>query len=326
MKIKTFDTIDQIHKIWNNSTWIRYNTILNEMGMIDLTPEQEEALFPEVPNYFIIDGKVYKPTIADHVEYYSGKVDDCSYYRITLNEITDSDTLNEVNKQLRKEGREELKQCTEAWIDELMNIHPWIDGNRLVLLVQYEDGHINNAGLTMNDQILATINKEHPNKSDVEGWLNQLAMHETFIEWTIRQLNWAVNENAWLPHDITSIRITKPIELIESNTLQVVIIVDRMDKTYKVTATKRRDSGYIEATVEFSVEDGLVTSVGRTTQVKCSKGSILIEQFSVSDTTPIGYILKYGIKRAYTAVSEANENCRIERLKERAERNKYAKN
>ena len=70
MKIKTFDTIDQIHKIWNNSTWIRYNTILNEMGMIDLTPEQEEALFPEVPDYFIVDGKVYKPTIADHVEYY----------------------------------------------------------------------------------------------------------------------------------------------------------------------------------------------------------------------------------------------------------------
>lgn len=120
--------------------------------------------------------------------------------------------------------------------------------------------------------------------------------------------------------------MTKPIELIESNTLQVVIIVDRMDKTYKVTATKRRDSDYIEATIEFPVEDGLVASVGRTTQVKCSKGSILIEQFSVSDTTPIGYILKYGIKRAYTAVSEANENCRIERLKERTERNKYAKN
>ena len=86
MKIKTFDNIDQIHQIWNNSTWIRYNTILNEMGMIDLTPEQEEALFPEVPDDFIIGDKVYEPTIADHVEYYSGKVDGCSYYRITLKE------------------------------------------------------------------------------------------------------------------------------------------------------------------------------------------------------------------------------------------------
>lgn len=110
MKIKTFDNEEQIHQIWNNSTWIRYNTILNEMGMIDLTPEQEEALFPEVPDYFIVDGKVYKPTIADHVEYYGRKVDECSYYRITLNETTDSDIINEVNEQLRKEGREELKQ------------------------------------------------------------------------------------------------------------------------------------------------------------------------------------------------------------------------
>ncbi len=32
--------------------------------MIDLTPEQEEALFPKYPDYFIVDGKVYKPTIA----------------------------------------------------------------------------------------------------------------------------------------------------------------------------------------------------------------------------------------------------------------------
>lgn len=320
MKIKTFDTIDQIHQIWNDETWIRYNTILNEMGVINLTPEQKEALFPEVPDYFIVDGKVYKPDIADHVECYSGKVDSCSFYRIDLHEITDSDTLNEVNKQLRKEGCEELKRNTEPWLNELMKAHPWINENRLVLRVEYEDGQIDNACITMNSQIFATIDKEHPSKTDVECWLNQLAQYKTFIRWTIRQLIWAVNENAWLPHDITSIRITKPIKLIESNILQVVIIVDRMDKTYKVTVTKRRDSDYIKATVEFPVEDGFVVSVGRTTQVKCSKGSVLIEQFSVSDTTQIGYILNYGIKRAYTAVSEANENCRTERLKEIVER------
>lgn len=148
MKIKTFDNIDQIHQIWNNSTWIRYNTILNEMGMIDLTPEQEDALFPEVPDYFIIDGKVYKPIIADHVEYHGRKGDERSYYRITLNETTDSDTLNEVNEQLRKEGREELKRHTEAWLNKLRKTHPWIEGNRLVLRVQYEDGQIDNACIT----------------------------------------------------------------------------------------------------------------------------------------------------------------------------------
>ena len=320
MKIKTFDTIDQIHQIWNDETWIRYNTILTEMGSVTLTLEQKEALFPEVPDYFIVDGKAYKPEIDSHLEKYGQKVDSSSFYQIELYEVARPSDIDEVNEQLRKEGREELKQNTESWLDELMKAHSWIDGNRLVLRVEYEDGQIDNVCITMNSQIFATIDKEHPNKSDVEGWLNQLAQYKTFIQWTIRQLNWAVNENAWLPHDITSIRITKPIELIESNTLQVIIIVDRMDKTYKVTVTKRRDSDYIKATVEFPVEDGFVASVGRTTQVKCSKGSVLIEQFSVSDTAQIGYILNYGIKRAYTTVREANENCRIERLKEIVER------
>lgn len=308
MKIKTFDTIDQIHKIWNNSTWIRYNTILNEMGMIDLTPEQEEALFPEVPNYFIIDGKVYKPTIADHVEYYSGKVDDCSYYRITLNEITDSDTLNEVNKQLRKEGREELKQCTEAWINELMNIHPWIDGNRLVLLVQYEDGHINNAGLTMNDQILATINKEHPNKSDVEGWLNQLTAHKTFIKWIVNQTQWSINDVSLLPDDVENIWISKPITLSESNTAQVTINIGRMNKTYVVKLAKPLDVDYIKAIVEFPVNgDDFVISLRSSTQVKCTNGFTLSEHIAVPDTTQLGSILKSGVKEARTALNKHNQ-------------------
>lgn len=308
MKIKTFDNKEQIHQIWNNSTWIRYNTILNEMGMIDLTPEQEDALFPEVPDYFIIDGKVYKPTIADHVEYYSGKVDDCSYYRITLNEITDSDTLNEVNKQLRKEGREELKQCTEAWINELMNIHPWIDGNRLVLLVQYEDGHINNAGLTMNDQILATINKEHPNKSDVEGWLNQLTAHKTFIKWIVNQTQWSINDVSLLPDDVENIWISKPITLSESNTAQVTINIGRMNKTYVVKLAKPLDVDYIKAIVEFPVNgDDFVISLRSSTQVKCTNGFTLSEHIAVPDTTQLGSILKSGVKEARTALNKHNQ-------------------
>lgn len=124
MKIKTFDAIDQIHKIWNDETWIRYNTILNEMGSVNLTPEQKKVLFPIVPDYFIINGKVYKPDIASHLEKYGRQIDSSSFYQIDLKEITDSDTLNEVNKQLRKEGREELKRSTVSWLDELMKTHP----------------------------------------------------------------------------------------------------------------------------------------------------------------------------------------------------------
>lgn len=308
MKIKTFDNEEQIHQIWNNSTWIRYNTILNEMGMIDLTPEQEEALFPEVPDYFIVDGKVYKPTIADHVEYYGRKVDECSYYRITLNETTDSDIINEVNEQLRKEGREELKQSTEAWLNKLIKTHPWIDGNRLVLRVEYEDEHINNACLTMNGQILATIDKEHPNKSDVEDWLNQLAVHKTFIEWIVNQTQWSIEDVSSLPNDIENIWISKPIILSESNTAQVTINIGRMNKTYVVKLAKPLDVDYIKAIVEFPVnDDDFVVSLRPSTQVKCTKGFTLSEHIAVPDTTQLGSILKSGVKEARTALNKHNQ-------------------
>lgn len=308
MKIKTFDNKEQIHQIWNNSTWIRYNTILNEMGMIDLTPEQEDALFPEVPDYFIIDGKVYKPTIADHVEYYSGKVDDCSYYRITLNETTDSDTIKEVNKQLRKEGREELKQSTESWLNDLMNAHPWIDENGLVLQGEYKDGQIDKVRLTMNSQILATIDKEHPNKSDVEDWLNQLTAHKTFIEWIVNQTQWSIEDVSSLPNDIENIWISKPITLNESNTAQVTINIGRMNKTYMVKLTKPLDVDYLKAIVEFPVkDDDFVVSLRSSTKAKCTNGFTLSEHIAVPDTTQLGYILKSGVKEARTALNKHNQ-------------------
>lgn len=308
MKIKTFDNEKQIHQIWNDRTWIRYQTILNEMRMIDLTPEQEEALFPEVPDYFIVDGKVYKPNIAEHVEYYSGKVDGCSFYRIDLHEITDSDTLNEVNKQLRKEGREELKQSTELWLDELVKAHPWIKENGLVLQGKYEDGQIDKVRLTMNSQILATIDKEQPDKSDIEDWLTQLAKHKTFIKWIVNQTQWDIEDVSLLPNDVENIWISKPITLSESNTAQITINIGRINKTYVVKLTKPLDVDYIKAIVEFPVNgDDFVVSLRSSTQVKCTNGFTLSEHIAVPDTTQLGSILKSGVKEARTALNKHNQ-------------------
>lgn len=308
MKIKTFDAIDQIHKIWNDETWIRYNTILNEMGSVNLTPEQKKVLFPIVPDYFIINGKVYKPDIASHLEKYGRQIDSSSFYQIDLKEITDSDTLNEVNKQLRKEGREELKRSTVSWLDELMKTHPWIDENGLVLHIEYEYGQIDNAHLTMNGQILATIDKEHSNQSDIESWLNQLAMHETFIEWIVNQIQWSLDNISWLPNDVKNIWISKPITLNESNTAYVVISIDRMNKTYVVKLAKPLDVDYLKAIVEFPVnDDDFVMSLRSSTQVKCTNGFTLSEHIAVPDTTQLGSILKSGVKEARTALNKHNQ-------------------
>ena len=308
MKIKTFDAIDQIHKIWNDETWIRYNTILNEMGSVNLTPEQKKVLFPIVPDYFIINGKVYKPDIASHLEKYGRQIDSSSFYQIDLKEITDSDTLNEVNKQLRKEGREELKRSTVSWLDELMKTHPWIDENCLVLHIEYEYRQIDNAHLTMNGQILATIDKEHSNQSDIESWLNQLAMHETFIEWIVNQTQWSLDNISWLPNDVENIWISKPITLSESNTAQVTINIGRMNKTYVVKLAKPLDVDYLKAIVEFPVnDDDFVMSLRSSTQVKCTNGFTLSEHIAVPDTTQLGSILKSGVKEARTALNKHNQ-------------------
>lgn len=308
MKIKTFDTIDQIHQIWNDETWIRYNTILTEMGSVTLTPEQKETLFPEVPDYFIVDGKAYKPEIDSHLEKYNQKVDSSSFYQIELYEVARSSDINEVNKQLRKEGREELKQCTESWLDELMKAHPWIDGNRLVLRVEYEDGQIDNACITMNSQIFATIDKEHPNKSDVEDWLNQLAAHKTFIKWIVNQTQWSIEDVSCLPNDVENIWISKPVTLNESNTAQVTINIGRMNKTYVVKLAKPLDVDYIKAIVEFPVnDDEFVVSLRSSTQVKCTSGFTLSEHIAVPDTTQLGSILKSGVKEARTALNKHNQ-------------------
>lgn len=309
MKIKTFDNKEQIHQIWNDDAWIRYNTILTEMSPVGLTPEQKKVLFPTVPDYFIIDGKVYKPEITSHLEKYGQQIDSSSFYQIDLQEITDSDIIKEVNEQLRKDGRDELKQCTEPWFDELMQTHRWINENRLVLRVHYEDEQINNACLTMNGQILATIDKERPDKSDVQEWLNQLAEHKTFIKWIVNQCQWGIeNDVSWLPNDVENIWISRPINIIKTNTAQVMISVNTANKTYKLTLTKPLAFDYIKAIVEFPVnDDDFVVSLRSSTQVKCTSGFTLRERITVPDTTQLGQILKSGVKEARTALNKHNQ-------------------
>lgn len=189
-----------------------------------------------------------------------------------------------------------------------MKAHPWVDENRLVLRVEYEDGQIDNACITMNSQIFATIDKEHPNKTDVEGWLNQLAVHKTFIKWIVNQTQWSIEDVSSLPNDVENIWISKPITLSKSNTAQVTINIDKMNKTYVVKLAKPLDVDYIKAIVEFPVnDDDFVVSLRPSTQVKFTKGFTLSEHIAVPDTTQLGSILKSGVKEARTALNKHNQ-------------------
>ena len=100
-QIRKFNSIDEIHKIWNDETFIRYHQIERLMlkAHIDLTPEQEEKLFPEIPDYAIINDKVYTLEECSHLEWTPFKdVDTCSYYEIELTEIKDKNEVENILK------------------------------------------------------------------------------------------------------------------------------------------------------------------------------------------------------------------------------------
>lgn len=99
MLIKKLNSVDEIHKIWNDETFIRYHQIERLMlrANISLTPEQEEKLFPEIPDYVIIDDKVYSTEEYSHLEWTPFRdVDSSSFCEIELTQINDKDVADRI--------------------------------------------------------------------------------------------------------------------------------------------------------------------------------------------------------------------------------------
>lgn len=100
-KIRKFNSVEEIHKIWNDETFILYNQIERLMlkAHINLTPEQEEKLFPEIPDHAIIDDKVYNLEECSHLEWTPFRdVDGCSYCEIELTEIKNHNEIESIMK------------------------------------------------------------------------------------------------------------------------------------------------------------------------------------------------------------------------------------
>ena len=98
-KIRKFNSIDEIHKIWNDETFILYNQIERLMlrANISLTPEQEEKLFPEIPDYAIIDDKVYSLDESSHLEWTPFRdVDSSSFCEIELTQVNDKNVSDRI--------------------------------------------------------------------------------------------------------------------------------------------------------------------------------------------------------------------------------------
>lgn len=100
-KIRKFNSVDEIHKIWNDETFILYNQIERLMlkAHINFTPEQKDKIFPEIPDYAIINDKVYSLEECSHLEWTPFRdVDGCSFCEIELTEIKNHDEIKSIMK------------------------------------------------------------------------------------------------------------------------------------------------------------------------------------------------------------------------------------
>lgn len=103
--IAEFESADEIHKIWNDETFILYNQIKRLMSKADisLTFEQKDKLFPEIPDYAIINNKVYKLEENSHLEWTPFRdVDSSSFCEIELTQINDKDVADGIIRRFYK--------------------------------------------------------------------------------------------------------------------------------------------------------------------------------------------------------------------------------
>ena len=101
MLIRKFNSIDEIHKIWNDETWIKYNKIERLMisGHVLVTNKQKDELFPDIPDYAIIEDEVYKLEELSHLELTPFRgIDGSSYCEIELTEIKNHDEIETIMK------------------------------------------------------------------------------------------------------------------------------------------------------------------------------------------------------------------------------------
>lgn len=118
MLVKKFNSIDEIHKIWNDETWIKYNKIERLMisGHVPFTDKQKDELFPDIPDYAIIEDKVYKLEELSHLEITPFRgIDSSSYCEIELTKVKDIEEQNKIIKlyESNKKITHELKIAPE---------------------------------------------------------------------------------------------------------------------------------------------------------------------------------------------------------------------
>lgn len=250
MKTRTFNSINDVHKIWNDETWIRYNQILKSLPTgVNLTKEQENQLFPDVPDYVIVGDNLYSIELDTHLEMYQGSVDSSSFCSVELTKIDDK---NIIDKYLNTPSRK-MKLLEE----NLNNKYTFLSDLNAKFVIDYRDVYRDTQiSLQRKDGktlIIDTYNKS--TESEMDKWLQSIQDNILFM----KQVNELLNES--------QLKVSSPLRMY-SYSWSMSGQYQHNGREYTININNRNGKVYLEVKYEFTSAEYLI-DLTETIQMRC---------------------------------------------------------
>lgn len=236
MKTQTFNSIDDVHKTWNDETWIRYNQILESLPTgVNLTNEQENQLFPTIPDYVIIGDNIYSIELDTHLETQHGSVDSSSFCSVELTKIDDKSIIDQyLNTPSRK-----MKLLEE----KLNNKYTFLSDLNAKFVIDYHEYRDTQVSLKRKDGqtlIIDTYNKS--TESEMDKWLQSIQDNIIFM----KQVNELLNES--------KLKISSPLR-IYSYSWSLNGQYQHNGRDYMININNRNGKVYLDVTYTFTSDD-----------------------------------------------------------------------
>lgn len=251
MKTRTFNSIDDVHKTWNDETWIRYNQILESLPTgVNLTKEQENQLFPQIPDYVIVGDNIYSIELDTHLEKQHGSVDSSSFCSVELTKIDDENIIDQyLNTPSRKMKllEEKLNNKYNTCLSDL----------NVTFVINYRDVYRDTQiSLKRKDgQTLIIDTYKKSTESEMDKWLQSIQDNIIFM----KQVNELLNES--------KLKISSPLRMY-SYSWSINGQYQHNGRDYIININNRNDKVYLDVTYTFTSDDCLI-DLTETIQMRC---------------------------------------------------------
>lgn len=250
MKTRTFNSIDDVHKTWNDETWIRYNQILESLPTgLNLTKEQENQLFPKIPDYVIVGDNIYSIELDTHLEKQHGSVDSSSFCSVELTKIDDESIIDQyLNTPSRK-----MKLLEE----KLNNKYTFLSDLNAKFVIDYHDVYRDTqVSLKRKDgQTLIIDTYKKSTESEMDKWLQSIQDNIIFM----KQVNELLNES--------KLKISSPLRMY-SYSWSMHGQYQHNGREYTININNRNGKVYLDVKYTFTSDDYTI-DLTDTIQMRC---------------------------------------------------------